>query len=99
MHRHRRDPLFTSKYHVDSHQRVVNHVSEMIGGQSRSLIAALQQHNVVHIVLMLDSPANQINKLDATRWTIGRTKPNRIRFSGLEPTQDFSLRKFATTRP
>src|SRR6266478_2304131 len=99
MQRHRRDPLFTSKYQRDSHQRVVNRVSKVVSRKSRRLIATLQQHDVVHIVLMFDSTADQINVRDPLRWTVGRTKPNRIRLSGLETAHDFSLRKISATRP
>src|ERR1700730_2793396 len=99
MHRHRRDPLFASKYQRDSHQRIVNGVSEVVSGKSRGLIATLQQDDIVHIVLLFDSTADQINELDALRGTVGRTKANRVWLSGRETAHDFSLRKISATRP
>src|SRR5215471_18167470 len=99
MHRHRRDPLFTSKYHVYSHQRIVNHVGKVVSGKSRGLIAALQQDDVVNVVLMFDAPADQINELDALSRIAGRTKPDRVRSLRLETAQHVSLRKISATRP
>src|SRR5688500_9126072 len=99
MHRHRRDPLFTSKHQRNSHQRVVNRMSKVVSRKSRRLIAALQQHDIVYVVLMFDSTTNQINELDKLGWIVGRTKPNRIRLLGLETAHDFSLRKISATRP
>src|SRR5262252_4105192 len=99
MHRHRRDPLFPSKYYVHSHQGVVNHVSKVISGKSEVLIAALQQDDVVNVVLMFDATADQIDELDALIRVAGRTKPNRVWSLLLETAQDISLRKISATRP
>src|SRR5215510_2330789 len=99
MHRHRRDPLFASKYHRHSHQGIVNHVSKVLSGKSRGLIAALQQYDVVNVVLMCNATADQINELDALSWIVRRTKPNRVRCSALETARNISLRKISAKRP
>src|SRR5436190_11467882 len=99
MHRHRRDPLLTSQYHCDSHQRIVNDVRKVVSGKSRRLIATLQQYDVVHIVLMFDTTTDQINELDAPGWTIWRTKADCVRLSRFETTDHLSLCETPAARP
>ena len=50
---------------------IVNGVREVIRGKSWRLIAALQQNDVVDVILMLDASTDLVNKLNSPRWTIG----------------------------
>jgi hypothetical protein len=65
---------------------IVNGVGEMIGWQSRRLIAALQEYDVVNVVLVLYSSSNEVNELNTPRWTIRRAKADRKRLSSFETT-------------
>ena len=99
VHWYRRDPFFSAKYHVDSHQMIVNGVGEVVGGKPWRLIATLQQHDVIYVVLMLDSAPDQINVFNAPGWTIWRTKPDSVGLSRFETTDKLSLRKIPAPRP
>src|SRR4030095_943769 len=99
VHWYRRDPLFSTKYEGDSHQMIVNGVGEVVGGKPWRLIAALQQHDVIHVVLLLDWAPDQVNVLNASGWTIWRTKADSVGLSSFETTDYLRLRKIPAACP
>ena len=78
---------------------IVHRMRKVICGKSWRLVAALQEHDIVYVVLMFDSPADQIDKLNSARWTIRRTKADRVRLLSFEPTDYLSLREIPAARP
>ena len=70
---------------------IVNGMRKMVGRKPWRLVAALQEHDVVYVVLMFDSSADQVNELNSAWWTTRRTKADRVRLSGFETTDYFSL--------
>src|ERR1051326_3037110 len=99
MQRHRRDPLLATKHQVNSHQMIIDRVRKVVRGKPWRLIAALQEHNVVYVVLMFDASADQVDELNSRRWTIRRAKANRVRLSRCETTDYLSLREIPAARP
>jgi hypothetical protein len=63
---------------------IVYGMGEVVGGKPWQLIAALQEHGVVHVVLLLNRPADQVNVLNAPGWTIRRTKTDSVGLSSFE---------------
>src|SRR5262245_26423045 len=78
---------------------IVNGMGKVVRGKPWSLVAAFQQHNIVYVVLMFDSSADLIDELNSARWTIRRTKADRIRLPSFETTDYVLLCEITAARP
>ena len=96
--RHRRDPLVAAQHEGHPHEVVVDGVGEVVGRQREGLGRALQQHDVVAVVVGLDAAPDGVVEGHPARFVRG-AEADRERQAGVERRRDPLGRRIAPDGP
>ena len=97
--RHRGDPLLAADDQVDAHQVIVHGVREVVGGQPRFGVAALQDHRVVAVVVEGQLAADRVGEAHPGARGSRRAEADHVGLARRQPLGDLLRIGVAPDRP